>query len=160
MVSFKKKSESLLKYVTCALKWARKLPRKTETYESAKCVPCNTRKCTHNGFVSDLLKCALKCRFYATGPRHRLVTGPLVQQKYSSRITLQQSISHLVISTELEKLQIDLPLHAAEVSHPLPKLSPVTPEPVSTAFRFALKQRSRLFEQVICFVLFCSHPNS
>ena len=37
--------------VTCALKWARKLPRKTETYESAKCVPCNTRKCTHNGFV-------------------------------------------------------------------------------------------------------------
>ena len=48
-----------LKYynkVTCALKWARKLPRKTETYESAKCVPCNTRKCTHNAFVSDLLK--------------------------------------------------------------------------------------------------------
>ena len=71
MVSFKKKSESLIKYyikVTCALKWARKLPRKTETYESAKCVPCNTRKCTHNGFVSDLLKWALKCRFYATGP--------------------------------------------------------------------------------------------
>ena len=29
---------------TCAFKWARKLPRKTETYESAKCVPCNTRK--------------------------------------------------------------------------------------------------------------------
>ena len=56
--------------------------------------------------------------------------------------TLQQSISHLVIFTELEELQIDLPLHAAEVSHPLPKLSPVTPEPVSTAFRFALKQRS------------------
>ena len=56
-----------LKYynkVTCALKWARKLPRKTETYESAKCVPCNTRKCTHNGFVSDILK----CKFYATGP--------------------------------------------------------------------------------------------
>ena len=50
--------------VTCAFKWARKLPRKTETYESAKCVPCNTRKCTHNGFASDLLK----CRFYATGP--------------------------------------------------------------------------------------------
>ena len=43
------------------------LPRKTETYESAKCVPCNTRKCTHNGFVSDPLKWALKCRFYATG---------------------------------------------------------------------------------------------
>ena len=42
--------------VTCAFKWARKLPRKTETYESAKCVPCNTRKCTHNRFVSDLLK--------------------------------------------------------------------------------------------------------
>ena len=60
-----------LKYynkVTCALKWARKLPRKTETYESAKCVPCNTRKCTHNGFVSDILKWALKCKFYATGP--------------------------------------------------------------------------------------------
>ena len=59
----KKKSESLIKYyvkVTCALKWARKLPRITETYESAKCVPCNTRKCTHNGFVSDLLKWALK----------------------------------------------------------------------------------------------------
>ena len=55
--------------VTCAFKWARKIPRKTETYESAKCVPCNTRKCTHNRFVSDLLKCwALKCRFYATGP--------------------------------------------------------------------------------------------
>ena len=54
--------------VTCALKWARKLPRKTETYESAKCVPCNTCKCTHNGFVSDLLKWALKCGFYATGP--------------------------------------------------------------------------------------------
>ena len=45
-----------------------KIPRKTETYESAKCVPCNTRKCTHNGFVSDLLKWALKCRFYATDP--------------------------------------------------------------------------------------------
>ena len=74
MVSLKKKSESLIKYyikVTCALKWARKLPRKTETYESAKCVPCNTRKCTHNGFVSDLLKWALKCRFYATGSRYR-----------------------------------------------------------------------------------------
>ena len=42
---------------------------KTVTYDSAKCVPCNTRKCTHNGFVSDLLKWALKCRFYATGPR-------------------------------------------------------------------------------------------
>ena len=71
MVSLKKKSESLIKYyikVTCVLKGARKLTRKTETYESAKCVPCNTRKCTHNGFVSDLLKGALKCRFYATGP--------------------------------------------------------------------------------------------
>ena len=68
----KKKSESLIKYyinVTCALKRARKLPRKTVTYESAKCVPCNTRKCTHNGFVSDLLKWALKYRFYATRPR-------------------------------------------------------------------------------------------
>ena len=54
--------------VTCAFNWARKLPRKTETYESAKCVPCNTRNCTHNGFVSDLLKWALKCRFYPTGP--------------------------------------------------------------------------------------------
>ena len=77
MVSLKKKSESLIKYyikVTCALKWARKLPRKTETYESAKCVPCNTRKCTHNGFVSDLLKWALKCRFYATGPRPFVAT--------------------------------------------------------------------------------------
>ena len=71
MVSLKKKSDSLMKYyikVTCAFKWARKLPRKTETYESAKCVPCNTRKCTHNRFVSDLLKWALKCRFYTTGP--------------------------------------------------------------------------------------------
>ena len=61
MVSLKKKkkSESLMKYyikVTCAFKRARKLPRKTETYESARCVPCNTRKCTHNGFASDLLK--------------------------------------------------------------------------------------------------------
>ena len=72
MVSLKKKSESLIKYyikVTCAFKWARKLPRKTVTYESAKCVSCNTRKCAHNGFVSDLLKWALKCSFYATGPR-------------------------------------------------------------------------------------------
>ena len=71
MVSLKKKSESLIKYyikVTCAFKWARKLPRKTVTYESVKCVSCKTRKCTHNGFVSDLLKWALKCRFYATGP--------------------------------------------------------------------------------------------
>ena len=36
--SVRKKSESLIKYyikVTCALKWARKSPRKTETYESA-----------------------------------------------------------------------------------------------------------------------------
>ena len=41
-----------LKYynkVTRVLKWACKLPRKTETYESAKYVPFNTRKCTHNG---------------------------------------------------------------------------------------------------------------
>ena len=44
--------------VTCTFKWARKLPRKTETCESAKCVPCNTRKSTHNGFVSDPLKVA------------------------------------------------------------------------------------------------------
>ena len=38
-VSLKKKSESLIKYyikVTCAFKWARKLSRKTVTYESAK----------------------------------------------------------------------------------------------------------------------------
>ena len=42
--------------VTCPFKRARKLQRKTETYESAKCVPCNTRKCTRNGFLSDLLK--------------------------------------------------------------------------------------------------------
>ena len=72
MVSLKKKSESLIKYyikVTCAFKWARKLPRKRVTYESAKCVSCNTRKCIHNGFVSDSLKWALKCRFYATWPR-------------------------------------------------------------------------------------------
>ena len=55
--------------VTCAFKWARKLPRKRVTYESAKCVSCKTRKCIHNGFVSDSLKWALKCRFYATGPR-------------------------------------------------------------------------------------------
>ena len=54
--------------VTCAFKRDRKLPRKTETYESAKCVPCNTRKCAYKRFVSDLLKWALKCRFYATGP--------------------------------------------------------------------------------------------
>ena len=71
MVSLKKKSESLIKYyikVTCAFKWARKLSRKTVTYESAKYVPCSTGKCTHDGFVSDLLKWALKCCFYATGP--------------------------------------------------------------------------------------------
>ena len=54
--------------VTCAFKWACKLPRKTETYESAKCVPCNTRKCTRNGFLSDLLKWALKCRLMQAGP--------------------------------------------------------------------------------------------
>ena len=54
--------------VTCAFKWARKLPRKTETYESAKCVPCNTRKCTHNGFVSDLLKWALSVGFMQPDP--------------------------------------------------------------------------------------------
>ena len=42
--------------VTCVLKGARKLPRKTGTYESAKCVPCNTRKFTYNGFERDLLK--------------------------------------------------------------------------------------------------------
>ena len=40
--------------ITTSCDW--QLPRKTVTYESAKCVPCNTRKCTHNGFVSDLLK--------------------------------------------------------------------------------------------------------
>ena len=80
MVSLKKKSKSLMKYyikVTCAFKWTRKLPRKRVTYESAKCVSCNTRKCTHNGFVSDLLKWALKCRFYATGPRARLHKTPV-----------------------------------------------------------------------------------
>ena len=58
--------------VTCAFKWARKLPRKTETYESAKCVPGNTRKCTHNGLVSNLLKWARMCKFHATGPWPRL----------------------------------------------------------------------------------------
>ena len=47
---------------------SRKLSRKRVTYESATCVSCNTRKCTHNGFLSDLLKWALKCTFYATGP--------------------------------------------------------------------------------------------
>ena len=82
MVSLKKKKASLINYyikVTCAFKRARKLSRKTVTYESAKCVLCNTRKCTHNGFVSDLLKWALKCRFYATGPRavNRTNTVPL-----------------------------------------------------------------------------------
>ena len=77
MDRIKKKSESLIKYyvkVTCAFKWARKLPRKRVTYESAKCVSCNTRKCTHNGFVSDLLKWALQFR-YATGPRGRIFSG-------------------------------------------------------------------------------------
>ena len=54
--------------VTGALKWACKLPCKTETYKSAKCVPCTASKSTHNAFVSDLLKWALKCMFYATGP--------------------------------------------------------------------------------------------
>ena len=34
----------------------RKFPRKTGTYESVECVPCNTRNCNNNGFVSDLLK--------------------------------------------------------------------------------------------------------
>ena len=57
MVNLKEKSESLIKYyikVTCAFKWARKWPRKTVSYESAKCVPYNTNECNHNGFVSDL----------------------------------------------------------------------------------------------------------
>ena len=78
MVTSKRKSESLIKYyikVTCAFKWARKLPRKTVTYESAKYVPCSTGKCTHDGFVSDLLKWAVKCRFYATGPRPSAIDG-------------------------------------------------------------------------------------
>ena len=70
------------------LEWARKLPRKTVTYESAKCVPCNTRKCTHNGFVSDLLKWVLKCRFYATGPRpFPLDSGPLSPYKCGPFLT-------------------------------------------------------------------------
>ena len=74
MVSLKKKESVINKvryqsYACLSLSEPVRLPRKTVTYESAKCVPCNTRKCTHNGFVSDLLKWALKCRFYATGPR-------------------------------------------------------------------------------------------
>ena len=39
MVSLKKKSESLMKYyikVTCAFKWARKLPRKTGSLKSRR----------------------------------------------------------------------------------------------------------------------------
>ena len=56
MVSLKKKeSESLIKYyikVTCALKWARKLLSKTETYESAKC---------------DHWQC--RCRYRTLGPK-------------------------------------------------------------------------------------------
>ena len=64
--------------VTCALKWARKLSRKTETYESAKCVPCNTRKCTHNGFVSVLLKWVLSAGFMQPGPDHYNKTGTLL----------------------------------------------------------------------------------
>ena len=92
MVSFKKKSESLIKYyikVTCAFKWARKLPRQTVTYESAKCVPLEhpttTRKCTHNGFVRDLPKWVLKCKFYATGPRF-LLAG---RSRYSGLLLCQ-----------------------------------------------------------------------
>ena len=82
----KKKGESLIKHyikVTCALKWARKLPRK----ESAKCVPCSTRKCTHNGFVSDLLKWTLKCKFYATGPRSALALELETKESFVSLIT-------------------------------------------------------------------------
>ena len=59
MVSLKKRSEPLIKYyfkVTCAFKWARKLPRKTVTWGSAKCVSCNTRKCTHNGTLFPTLE--------------------------------------------------------------------------------------------------------
>ena len=67
---------------------------------------------------------------------------------------LQQSFSHLVIFTELEELQIDLLQHAVEVTHPLSKPTLVAPAPVSTAFRFALQQRSWLFKQDTCFVLF------
>ena len=83
--------------VTCAFKWARKLPRKTETYASAKCVPCNTRKCTHNGFVSDLLK----CRFYATGPRavnriNTVISFPIVH-KYQLEITCRLSEIQLAL---------------------------------------------------------------
>ena len=85
--------------VTCALKWARKLPRKTETYESAKCVPRNTRKYTRNGFVSDLLKWALKCRFMQLGPGPGCIKRPYAalrrernhcEQPFRSLINLQR----------------------------------------------------------------------
>ena len=48
MVSLKKKSASLIKYyikVTCAFTWARKLPRKTVTYESAYDFASYGRRC-------------------------------------------------------------------------------------------------------------------
>ena len=72
MVSLKKKkSESLKKYyikVTCAFKRACKLPRKTETYESAKCVPCNTRKCTITDSHVTYLSGHLSVGFMQPGP--------------------------------------------------------------------------------------------
>ena len=71
---------------TCVFKWARKLPRETVTYESAKCVPCNTRKYTHNGFVSEPLKWALKCRFYATGPSSSINSVRLHFRKREEKI--------------------------------------------------------------------------
>ena len=72
-LALKKLSKSLIMCnikVTCALKWACKLSPKTLTYANVisafHATPIRVR--THNGFVSDLLKWALKCRFYATGP--------------------------------------------------------------------------------------------
>ena len=53
-------------------------------------------KCTHNGFLSDLLKWALKRRFYATGPRPLNVPKTRKQNfhtkliNYSYRLFIQQ----------------------------------------------------------------------
>ena len=69
--------------VKCAFKWARKLQRKTETYESAKCVPCNTRKCTRNRFVSVLLSGHLSVGFMQPGPARLLgILVRHVQEKF------------------------------------------------------------------------------
>ena len=78
--------------VTCAFKRARKLPRKIETFESAKCVPCNTRKCTHNGFVSDLLSGHLSVGFMQPDPGLTPNCNNIVMEKNAKRKTGRRQV--------------------------------------------------------------------